>query len=292
MKFSIEKKIKLLDFKLTKNLWASLFWVYKSRFAWSWMDFMKHKDYNFWDPIKSIDWKKAWKQDKLQTKVYEDERDLKVLFLIDNWNSINFSFDTKTNKKQIIEELFYSISMWASFNQDSIWVHIFWWEKEIFFDYQKWVHNIYKTIETLENNISQKNNKNKLSNIITKVYKEDFKNSLIFIITDDIDIIDNKEIKYLALKNEIIFIWVFDYFENNLTELDANISLKNNNSFLNISLSNKEKIKEYRLLRKDKIEKTKNYLAKNNISFKVFDTKNDIFKELYLLLNKEKIKNY
>lgn len=125
------KEIKLLDFKLSKSLWNSLFWAYKSKFFWKWIDFEEHREYNFWDPIKNIDWKASFKWDKFYSKIFEEERDLKILFLIDINSWINFSFAKKT-KKDLLKELFYSISFSAYNNWDSIWAYLYDWKKNIF----------------------------------------------------------------------------------------------------------------------------------------------------------------
>jgi hypothetical protein len=44
----INKKIKVLDFKLSKILNWGLFGAYKSKFSWNWMEFSEHKEYHFW----------------------------------------------------------------------------------------------------------------------------------------------------------------------------------------------------------------------------------------------------
>jgi hypothetical protein len=44
------------------------------------------------------------------------------------------------------------------------------------------------------------------------------KNTFIFILSDDLDLIDEKTLKILSINNQIIFINIFDDFENNLTK--------------------------------------------------------------------------
>ena len=284
------KKIKLLDFKLTKNLWASLFWVYKSKFTWTWIDFVKHKEYTWNEPIKNIDWKTLWKTDKVYSKVFEDERDLKVLFLIDIDKSIEFWIKNK-KKKNILEELFYSIALSSSISWDSIWAYLFsskWWK---YIEYEKWFTNIFRILDQLdnfENNIWEI--KNKLDNALWYILKSEIKNNLIFIITDETNIIDNKNLKLLTIWNEVIFFNIFDNFENNLLEENLSLTLVKNNNFINIDLSNTKKIEKYRNLRKEKLNYIWDFMKKNRISYKVFDTWWDTFKDLYLFFNKERNK--
>ncbi|MDR3150852.1 MAG: hypothetical protein LBU14_04590 [Candidatus Peribacteria bacterium] len=48
---------------------------------------------------------------------------------------------------------------------------------------------------------------------------------MIFFLTDETDIVDDKNLKLLSMTNEIIFFNLFDYFENNLENLDVYLTL-------------------------------------------------------------------
>ena len=132
----IIKKIKLIDFKLTKSIWNLLFGLYKSKFHWSWINFSEHKEYVFWDPVKTIDWKTSSKTDKIYSKIFEEEKELKVLFLIDLNPSIFWKI-AKQTKKEILEEVFYSLAFSSYKNSDSFWILFYWSEKQEFIPYKK-----------------------------------------------------------------------------------------------------------------------------------------------------------
>lgn len=269
------KKIKLLDFKLNKALWASLFGLYKSKFSWEWIEFLWHREYEAWTPIKSIDWKASAKTSKIYSKVFELERNLKVFFVINAWKSMDFWVYDRS-KRDVLEELFYSLAMSASMAWDSIgWVI----DKDIFIDYEKWNWNIFKILDIIIWNAKE-----------TKKTSFDLYNvedNLIFILTDQTDFVNDKNLKLLSLKNEVIFFNIFDYFENNLDNVDANLSFSSENSFLNIDLRDKKKVEAYKKERQEKLKKLEDYLRENNISYKAFDTKMDVFKELYLFFIKK-----
>jgi hypothetical protein len=89
------------------------------------------------------------------------------------------------------------------------------------------------------------------------------------------------------MTNEIIFFNLFDYFENNLENLDVYLTLSWSNSFLNISLNDKEKIEIYKKERQQKLKKLESFLKKNKVWYKIFDTNGDTFKELFLFFNDE-----
>ena len=96
---------------------------------------------------------------------------------------------------------------------------------------------------------------------------------------------DDKSLKILWLRNEVIFINIFDYFENNLENIRNDVVFASDNNFLDLSLSSKE-TEKFNILRKEKLENFKNILKKNKIWYIYLDTKKNIFKELFLYFSK------
>ena len=282
----ISKKIKLLDFNLTKSLGDSFFWLYKSNFKWTWINFIEHKEYNFWDPLKNIDWKASSKTDKIYTKIFEEERELKVLFLIDINKNINFWVFEKS-KKDILEEIFFLLSNTSNISWDSIGVLLYDWEENIFLPFKKWFWNIFKVISILEEGKNFKNiNEERTKKVITYLNKIALNNTLIFVISDDINLGIEKDIKLLWFKNEIIYLNIFDHFENNLSNIWVDLTLNSTNSFLNISLKDTKKIESYKKTRFDKINRFWDLLIKTWIKYKYLDTKSDIYRELFLFFKR------
>ncbi len=286
------KKIKLIDFNLSKSIWNRLFWFYKYRFYWNGIDFKEHREYNFWDSIKFIDWKASSKSEKIYTKIFEETRDLKVLFLLDLNESMFFNIKKRT-KIDVLEDVFYSLSFSAYKNNDSIWAYLFWDFKTKYISYKKNVWNIFKTIEYIEK-IRFKNSKNKsffssfknkqtssLLDVIEILLDLKTKDNLIFILTDNLEATQNiKKLKSISLKNEVFFINIFDYFENNLEKIPSNIVFENAWDFLDISLKNDNLIRKYSSLRNKKQQYFDNIMKKNNIKTMFLDTKMNVFKEL------------
>lgn len=288
-----------MDFKLTKKLGASFFGLYRSMFYWTGIDFAEHREYFPWDPIKNIDWKASSRTNKIYSKRFEENRDLKVLFLIKIWNSMNFSIFERT-KKEVLEEIFYSLSVSASVSGDSIWALLYGDNSKIFVDYKKWNWNIFRILEAINQEIPNpdhfpltphpnplplgegKGERNVDKNVFEYLQRQNLRNNLVFVLTDETDLIDDKNLKLLSFSNQIIFFNIFDYFENNLADFGVDLSLNNWNNFLNISLNDKQKIEKFRKIRQKNIENLENFLRKNKIFYKNFDTKKDVFKELYL----------
>lgn len=279
------KKIKFIDFKLTKSVWNLLFWLYKSKFSWSWINFSEHKEYIFWESVKNIDWKTSSKTDKIYSKVFEEEKELNVLFVIDINSSMLFSSWNKS-KKDLLQEVFYSISFSSYKNSDNFWILLYNWIEKISLPYKKDFWNIFKTIEKIEDiKKDEKIIKTRTKDILQYLMKLKIKDNLIFILTDDILENEDSNLKVLWLRNEIIFINIFDFLENNLEKNWENFVFNSWKKFLDISFFS-NKIDDYNILRKNKLEKFKNILKKEKIWYIYIDTKKDVFKELAIYFSK------
>ena len=284
----INKKIKTLELKLSKILNWWLFWAYKSKFSGNWMEFDEHKEYEFWDSLKDIDWKASSKTWTIYSKKYEEQRDLNVLFVLDNSKTMSFGSQNKT-KKETLEEVFYSLALSAYYNNDNIWWFVF-DEKELkIIDYQKTRENIYKILDVLEWNsktlkVELENNNQKVNKILDYLIKNKTKNNLIFLLTDDIENISEKKLRLISSLNDLVIINIFDIFENELVDFKTDISLKDDNNFINISLD-KNKSEKYKIIRKNKIKFLKEICIKNSIWYIYIDNNTDIFFELMKYFN-------
>ncbi|RKW23982.1 DUF58 domain-containing protein [Candidatus Gracilibacteria bacterium] len=281
----VTKKIKLIDFKLTKSIGNLLFGLYKSRFCGNGINFFEHREYVFGEPVKNIDWKASSKAQKIYSKIFEEEKELNVLFLIDTNSSMLFGSSQKS-KKDLLEEVFYALAFSSYKNSDNFGVFLFDGINDIKLPYKKDFGNIFKTIKILENiENTGKIEKNRLKIQLEKLKKLNIKDNLIFILSDYIFDENDKNLSILSLGNEIIYVNIFDVLENNLNDFGNEISLNSGTKFLEIS-QNSKKIEKFNFLRKQKIKNFENILKKNNIGYIFLDTEKDVFKELYHYFSK------
>lgn len=288
----MKKEYKIIEYKLSKLLNWWLFWNFKSNFSWKWMEFEEHKNYSYWDSIKDIDWKASQKTDEIQVKKYEEERDLNIFFILDNSSSMQF-WSEKIKKIETLEEIFYSISLSAYNNNDNIGALVFDENKKEFIAFSKMKENIFRILEKLNPNSIYSNTREVKINWINKIEKQldllikhNFKNNLIFILTDDSDFNNKKQLKILWDTNEIIFVNIHDNFENNLYNISLDSNFNYWEDFLKIDLSNNEKIKEYKSFRQNKLTIFKQMLKRNKTWYIYLDNKKDIFKELVRYFHK------
>ena len=74
--------------------------IHKSPFHGFSSEFAEHKNYNSGESTKHIDWKLYAKTDKLYTKKYDDETNLRCHFIIDNSSSMHYPVLKKQNLDQ------------------------------------------------------------------------------------------------------------------------------------------------------------------------------------------------
>jgi len=116
-------RYKDLEIKVKKQLSWDFLGSFKSAFKWLWVEFDSLREYIPWDSVKSIDWKTTAKLWDIYVKNYEEEKDLKILFLIENTESLDFGSEKQT-KKEILKEIYFILAQSALSTGHSIWTYI------------------------------------------------------------------------------------------------------------------------------------------------------------------------
>ena len=118
------KKVRRIEIKtrgLTRHIFAG---EYHSAFKGRGIAFSEVREYQYGDDIRSIDWNVTARLNHPYVKVYEEERELTVMLLIDVSGSGSFG-TSKGFKKEIITEIAAVLSFSAIFNNDKIGVIFF-----------------------------------------------------------------------------------------------------------------------------------------------------------------------
>ena len=97
------KSIRTLEIK-TKGLTKQVFsGQYKSAFKGRGMAFSEVRDYQIGDEIRTIDWNVTARYNSPFVKVFEEERELTVMLLVDISGSSEFGFELRSKKQRQIE---------------------------------------------------------------------------------------------------------------------------------------------------------------------------------------------
>ena len=118
------KKVRQIEIKtrgLSNNIFAG---QYHSAFKGRGMAFSEVREYQFGDDIRDIDWNVTARFNKPFVKVFEEERELTVMLLVDVSGSLEFG-TVKQLKKNMVTEIAATIAFSAIQNNDKIGVIFF-----------------------------------------------------------------------------------------------------------------------------------------------------------------------
>ena len=211
------KKVRKIEIK-TRGLSNQVFaGEYHSAFKGKGMTFSEVREYQYGDPIKGIDWNVTARYNHPYVKVFEEEREMTVMLLIDV--SSSKIFGTKSQlKSDLITEIAAVLSFSAIANNDKIGVIFFSSKIEKFIPPKKGKKHILRIIRDLiefepeEKGTDISEALRYYSNVIKK-------RSTGFIISDFID--DNFEtaLKIANNKHDLIALRVFDNREREIPDI-------------------------------------------------------------------------
>src|SRR5512133_3507259 len=142
------KRVRRIEIKtrgLSRNIFAG---EYHSAFKGRGMAFSEVREYQFGDDIRNIDWNVTARYSHPYVKIYEEERELTVMLLIDVSGSREFGSFEKL-KKNIITEIAAILAFSAMQNNDKIGVLFFSNKIEKFIPPKKGTSHILRIISEL-----------------------------------------------------------------------------------------------------------------------------------------------
>ncbi len=268
----MKQKYKRIDIK-TKRLVNSLFlWNYQAAFKGRGIEFHDFREYTPSDDAKYIDWLVSAREWKTIMRRYREERELEILFLIDLSVSMEFGF--KQTKLDTLIEILYLIAFSGIQNGDKVWALIIWKNGIKFTGFKKWNIWLVQIMSAIEEY-------DKTQPMETLSFSElnslPIKNTLVFVLTDKLKI-QEQSLKLAHIKNDLIYIRISDSFEETLDGRKWVIVLWDTKRNIVIDLDNKKKKQKYLDLRREKKQKLRNMLMKNNVSSLEIDENTDIYK--------------
>lgn len=203
------KRVRQIEIKtrgLSNNIFAG---QYHSAFKGKGMSFSEVREYQYGDDVRDIDWNVTARYNKPFVKVFEEERELTVMLLIDVSNSLDFG-TVKQLKKDMVTEIAATLAFSAIQNNDKIGVIFFSDRIEKFIPPKKCrKHILYIIRELLDFKPESKRTDIKMAvEYLTNVIK---KRCTTFMISDFIDENDFRNALTIAnRKHDIVAIQVYD----------------------------------------------------------------------------------
>ena len=211
------KRVRQIEIKtrgLSSNIFAG---QYHSAFKGRGMAFSEVREYQYGDDVRDIDWNVTARFDKPFVKVFEEERELTVMLLVDVSNSLDFGTVRQT-KKNMLTEIAATLAFSAIQNNDKIGVIFFSDRIEKFIPPKKGrKHILYIIRELLD--FQPESTRTDIQGAIEYLTNVIKKRCTAFLISDFIDKDGFKDALTIAnRKHDVVAIQVYDRRE---TELPA-----------------------------------------------------------------------
>ena len=279
------KKVRKIEIK-TRGLSNQIFaGEYHSAFKGKGMTFSEVREYQYGDSIKGIDWNVTARFNAPYVKVFEEEREMTVMLLIDVSASKIFGTHTQL-KTDLITEIAAVLSFSAIANNDKIGVIFFTDKVERFIPPQKGRKHILRIIRDLIE-FEPENSGTNISEALRYYSNVIKKKSTGFIISDFIDDDFNTALKIANNKHDLIALRVFDQREKEIPDvgliqiLDAETGQKKW-----IDTSNRQIRKDYTNWWKKTSKELEDLFSKNGVDNVNLETGKDYVRVLINLFKK------
>jgi len=208
------KRVRRIEIK-TRGLSQQIFaGEYHSAFKGKGMAFSEVREYQYGDDIRSIDWNVTARFNHPYVKIFEEERELTVMLLIDVSGSREFASREKS-KKNLITELAAVLSFSAISNNDKIGAILFSDQIEKFIPPKKGRQHTLRIIRELIYFKPERRGTD-ISGALEYMINAIKKRSTVFLISDFMDRDYEDALKISSRKHDMIALRIFDQRESKL----------------------------------------------------------------------------
>ena len=276
------KKVRRIEIKtrgLSKHIFAG---EYHSAFKGRGIAFSEVREYQYGDDIRSIDWNVTARFNHPYVKVYEEERELTVMLLVDVSGSGSFGTSTAF-KRDLMTEIAAVLSFSAIFNNDKIGVIFFSDKVEKFIPPLKGRKHILRIIRELldfrpESNLT---NLNEPLRYLTNAIK---KRCTAFVISDFLIPDFEEALRIASNKHDVVALKIYDPAEMSIPGIGL-IKISDAESGIEkwIDTSSSFTRMEYESWWNNHIELIKNIFKKCGVDSSMISTGEDYVKPLIKL---------
>ena len=208
------KKVRKIEIKtrgLSRNIFAG---EYHSAFKGRGMAFSEVREYQFGDDIRNIDWNVTARYSHPYVKVYEEERELTMMLMVDISGSA--AFGTKNQfKEDIVTEIAATMAFSATQNNDKIGLILFSDQIELYIPPKKGKSHVLRIIRELIE-FKPKSNKTDVAQALKFLSGTQKKKAIVFLISDFMSEDYEFTLKIVSKKHDITGIRVYDQREKSI----------------------------------------------------------------------------
>ncbi|CAN5412488.1 DUF58 domain-containing protein [soil metagenome] len=208
------KKVRKIEIK-TRRLSNHVFGgEYHSTFKGKGMTFSEVRNYQFGDDVRSIDWNVTARYNEPFVKIFEEERELTMMLVVDVSGSELFGSKVQY-KKEIITEIAATLAFSATQNNDKIGLLLFTDQIELFIPPKKGRSHVLRIIRELIE-FDPKGKGTDISAALRYMTNVIKKKAIIFILSDFITDNYQHTLKIVSGKHDVTGIRVYDEREQSI----------------------------------------------------------------------------
>lgn len=211
------KKVRKIEIK-TRRLSDHIFsGEYHTSFKGRGMTFSEVRPYQYGDDIRAIDWNVTARYNEAHVKVFEEERELTMMLMVDISGSE--SFGTKNQfKKEIEIEIAATMAFSATQNNDKIGLILFSDQIELYIPPKKGRSHVLRIIRELIE-FQPKSQKTDVAQALKFLSGTQKKKAIVFVISDFMADDYEQTLKIASKKHDITGIRVYDIREEKIPNL-------------------------------------------------------------------------
>ncbi|MEP1487833.1 MAG: DUF58 domain-containing protein [Algibacter sp.] len=211
------KKVRKIEIK-TRRLSDHIFGgEYHSTFKGRGMTFSEVRQYQFGDDVRSIDWNVTARYSEPYVKVFEEERELTMMLMVDVSGSELFGTDQQF-KNEIVTEIAATLAFSATQNNDKIGLILFSDNVELFIPPKKGRSHVLRIIRELIE-FKPKSKKTNLAEALKFLRNVMKKKAIVFVLSDFIADDYEHTMKIAANKHDVTGIRIYDKREEEIPNL-------------------------------------------------------------------------
>ncbi|KAF2080350.1 MAG: DUF58 domain-containing protein [Flavobacterium nitrogenifigens] len=211
------KKVRKIEIK-TKRLSNHIFsGEYHSSFKGRGMTFSEVRQYQYGDDIRNIDWNVTARYNEAHVKVFEEERELTMVLMVDISGSESFGSKNQF-KKDIVTEIAATMAFSATQNNDKIGLILFSDTVELYIPPKKGRSHVLRIIRELIE-FEPKSYKTDIAQALKFLSGTQKKKAIVFMISDFMSDSYEHTLKIASKKHDITGVRVYDMREEKIPNL-------------------------------------------------------------------------
>lgn len=205
----IIKKVKRIELKSRRKANNLFMGEYQSSFKGRGMIFSEIRPYQYGDDVRNIDWNKTAHFNEPYVKVFEEERELTMILMVDISASENFG-TRKQLKSETVAEICATLAFSAITYNDKVGLILFSEEVELFIPPKKGKKHVLRIIRELVNH-EPKNKSTNFGSALEFLMNSFKRKTNVFILSDFVETgIYERNLKIAAKKHDITGIRIYD----------------------------------------------------------------------------------